>query len=74
MEDRILLLALRGRDADVIGQLLTKQGHQSVACTGVPDLANGLALGAATAIVTEESLLGVDHEPIWNWLGEQEAW
>ncbi|MES2441813.1 MAG: ATP-binding protein [Pseudomonadota bacterium] len=74
MEQRILLLALRGRDAPVIAQLLAKQGHASTICTSAAMLAHELTLGASTALVTEESLVGADHTPIETWLAAQEAW
>jgi signal transduction histidine kinase/CheY-like chemotaxis protein len=74
VEQRILLLALRGRDAPVIAQLLEKQGHVSTICTSAAMLAQELALGAATALVTEESLIGADHAVITGWLAAQEAW
>ncbi len=68
------MLALRGRDSDVIGQLLEKQGHVSVKCTDVAHLAGELTQGAATGIVTEESLIGTNQKPLWDWLGDQEPW
>ena len=74
MEQRILLLALRGRDAPVIEGLLTKQGHASTICASAAMLADALAQGAAMAVVTEESLVGADHAPIVSWLAAQEPW
>jgi signal transduction histidine kinase/CheY-like chemotaxis protein len=74
MEQRILLLALRGRDAPVIEQLLGKLGHATTICTSAAMLAHELTLGASTALVTEESLVGADHAPIEQWLAAQEAW
>jgi signal transduction histidine kinase len=74
VEQRILLLALRGRDALVIAQLLQKQGHASTICTSAAMLAHELARGASTVLVTEESLVGADHAPIEDWLAAQEAW
>jgi signal transduction histidine kinase len=74
LEQRVLLLALRGRDAEVIEQLLTRQGHACWAgCTG-EDLAQALAAGAGTAIVTEESLNDIHLAPLLAWLAHQPAW
>mgnify|MGYP006207273639 CR=1 FL=1 len=39
MESRILLLAVKGRDAEVIEQLLAKVGHESVICDTCRELA-----------------------------------
>ena len=74
MEDRILLLALRGRDAIVIDQLLAKQGHAGVVCTSAADMAEELGHGAGTAVITEESLVGADCATLDAWIAAQEAW
>lgn len=74
MEERILLLALRGRDAVVIETLLSKQGYGSTVCTSTGILAQQLASGAATAIITEESLAGVDRNDLDAWVAQQAPW
>lgn len=74
MEQRILLLALKGRDASVIQQLLTRAGHESLICETCAELAREGRRGAAIAVVTEESLLAADTSAIDAWLGEQPAW
>ena len=74
MEWRILLLALKGRDAPVIQQLLSRAGHESVICENCSDLAREGRRGAAIAVVTEESLLAADITEIDRWLSEQPAW
>ncbi len=74
MEERILLLALRGRDAQVIEQLLTRQGHVTKVCLSSDALAEELALGAGAALVTEESLADTDRGRLAHWLQEQPSW
>ncbi len=74
MEQRILLLALKGRDASVIEQLLGRAGHESLICESCGELAREGRRGAAIAVVTEESLLAADTSAIDAWLGEQPAW
>ena len=74
MEQRILLLALKGRDASVIQQLLDRAGHESLICESCGELAREGRRGAAIAVVTEESLLATDTSAIDAWLGEQPAW
>lgn len=74
MEDRILLLALRGRDAAVIDRLLANQGHATVVCESALGLARELVCGAATALITEESLVGAELDLLEKWLTEQEPW
>lgn len=74
MEERILLLALRGRDAAVIETLLSKQGYGSSVCPSTGFLAEQLAGGAATAIITEESLAGADRHDLDAWVAQQPPW
>jgi signal transduction histidine kinase/CheY-like chemotaxis protein len=74
VEERILLLALRGRDAQVIAQLLAKQGHQSQVCGSAEVLAAELAAGGGTALITEESLADTDRSALSAWLARQPAW
>ena len=74
MEDRVLLLALRGRDSQVIEQLLARQGHSCCACTSIAALTEQLARGAGTALVTEESLADSDRGPLVAWLAAQPPW
>ena len=73
VETRILILALRGRDADVMQTLLGKQGVDCLICAGLDEVAQELVLGAGAVIVTEESL-GSVHSPLIAWLEAQPAW
>ncbi|HEX4199427.1 MAG TPA: response regulator [Caulobacteraceae bacterium] len=74
MEDRVLILALRGRDGQVIEQLLARRGHAALICGGVDELAQQLALGAGAALVTEESLAETDRTRLDAWLEAQPPW
>ena len=74
MEERILLLALRGRDAEVCDALLGRQGHACHACRSLDELAEALGGGAGTAVVTEESLADGDWTTLSEWLAEQPPW
>jgi len=74
MDDRILLLALRGRDAEVIDQLLSGAGHHQQICHSLPDLAQQLVQGAGAVVVTEESLSTDERNPLYQWLERQEPW
>lgn len=74
VECRILLLAVKGRDAAVIAQLLAKAGHESLICDSCRDLAREGQRGAAVAVVTEESLLDDDTAALDGWLSEQPSW
>lgn len=74
MEERILLLALRGRDAQVIEQLLARAGHSCLVCASIGALADALAEGGGAALITEESIGGMDGASLSNWLARQEPW
>ena len=74
MEERVLLLALRGRDAQVVDQLLSRQGHACCICTSVAELTEQLSAGAGTAVVTEESLVDADREGLVSSLASQPPW
>jgi signal transduction histidine kinase len=74
VEERILLLALRGRDAQVIEQLLSRQGHLTKVCDSADEMARELALGAGAALITEESLMGADGRNLAQWLADQPPW
>ncbi|WEF34923.1 response regulator [Pseudoduganella chitinolytica] len=74
LEQRVLLLAPHGRDADVIAGVLARRG---IACAAVPScaaLTAALREGAGAAIVTEEALLRADLGPLLAWLGGQAPW
>jgi signal transduction histidine kinase len=74
VERRILLLALRGRDAPVIGSILARHEQDYVICNNANDLARHMARGAALAIVTEESLVGDDRTELNACLANQPPW
>lgn len=74
MEDRILVLALRGRDAAVMETLLAKQDYVCTTCTDARALSDELVQGAATAIITEESLAGADRSALDAWVAQQPPW
>ena len=74
MEERVLLLALRGRDAQVVDQLLSRQGHACCICTSVAELTEQLSAGAGTALLTEESLVDAGRDGLDSWLASQPPW
>ncbi|HVL41266.1 MAG TPA: ATP-binding protein, partial [Brevundimonas sp.] len=67
------MLALRGRDAEVMAQVLTRDGQACHACASVDELADQIAVGAGVALVTEESL-HADRTRLTAWLEAQPAW
>jgi signal transduction histidine kinase/CheY-like chemotaxis protein len=71
---RVLLLALRGRDAAVIQQILERQEIDCCECRSVAQLAARLDEEAGLAIVTEESLDDVGNSQLPQWLANQPPW
>ncbi len=69
----VLILAPRGRDAEVIGQVLARAG---VSTRVVPDVAAAIdGLGACAAVVaTEEALAGPDLRRLLALTAAQPAW
>jgi signal transduction histidine kinase/ActR/RegA family two-component response regulator len=74
VEHRVLILAPRGRDAQVIEQLLVAQRHESLICISVGELACQLHAGASAALITEETLRGADLQCLLEWLRAQPTW
>ena len=70
----VLLLALRGRDAAVIGQLLGADGVACRACDSARALAAALDDETGAVIVTEESLEDVRGSGLFEWIERQPPW
>jgi signal transduction histidine kinase/CheY-like chemotaxis protein len=73
-EQRVLILAPRGRDAGVIEQLLAKSGTPACICQDVATWISELRNGAAATIVTEEALVEADTASLDHWVDHQPPW
>jgi PAS domain S-box-containing protein len=74
IEERILVLAPKGRDAQVIERVL---GHESFfchICASHDELTRELDAGAGAALVAEEALIGADLGMLAAWLQAQQPW
>ena len=74
MEQRVLILAPFGRDADVIAEVLRKDDRICVTCRDVEALTAALDAGAGAALIAEEALAGDHALRLFNWLEQQPAW
>ncbi len=72
-ELRILVLARVGRDAELLSAALDRHGFPSTVLSSVDEIFREMTLGAAAAIVTEESLNGTG-ETWGRGLQAQPAW
>jgi PAS domain S-box-containing protein len=73
-EDRILVLAPIGRDAELTAGALQKAGMISKPCPALQDLCACIEEGAAVVIVGEEALNPAAVESISKVLGRQPQW
>ncbi|MDB5938079.1 MAG: histidine kinase [Polaromonas sp.] len=73
-EERILVLAPKGRDAQVIEQVLLRDAVHCHACTGYLDFLDQLDLPAGAALIVEEALNGVDISQLIGKLETQPSW
>ena len=74
LEHRLLILAPRGRDAEVIAEALERERFRCLALDGIEALLAAMAEGAAAAIVAEEALDGGALEALAVRLQRQAPW
>ncbi|TLU73253.1 ATP-binding protein [Lichenicoccus roseus] len=74
MPEHFSILAPRGRDAAIIGQVLQRTGIVCTVCAGLAGLRESLDGNIGGAVVTEESLSGADLEPVLDWIAGQPSW
>ncbi|CAH2802743.1 MAG: Sensory box sensor histidine kinase/response regulator (EC [uncultured Paraburkholderia sp.] len=74
MEQRVLILAPFGRDADVIAEVLNKDNRVCVICRDADALTEALDAGAGSALIAEEALAGKHATRLFDWLENQPAW
>ena len=74
MENRVIILAPRGRDAAIAGDLLTKNGIPSTICRDQADLIEHLDAAAGAVLLTEEALTTGDTTALADWVAAQPKW
>lgn len=74
MEHRLLILAPRGRDADVAANLFEKNGIKALVCRDAAALLKAIDIDAGAVMITEEVLAGSDIGPLADWIAHQPAW
>ncbi len=74
VDQRVLILAPRGRDAAVMAQVLATTSQPAHVCDSLDALVASLADGAGVALATEEALAGANHQPLVQWIASQPAW
>ncbi len=74
MEYRLLILAPRGRDADVAANLFDKAGIDAFICRDMAALRAAIDSDAGAVMITEEALAENDTGPLAEWIAGQPAW
>jgi signal transduction histidine kinase len=74
MEERVLILAPRGRDSVIAAELLQKNGHSVRVCEDLAELVDELETGAGSALITEEALAGTGRDALSAWVAAQPKW
>ena len=74
LEQRVLVLAPVGRDAQAAAQHLAESKLHSVVCDDIEDLLIKLGEGAAIALVTEEAFLRGGTQALERWVATQPPW
>lgn len=74
MEDRILILAPKGCDAEVIHQVLAGAGRACAVCPDVGSLAAEMGRVAGAVLITEEALAGADRSGLIEQIAAQPSW
>lgn len=74
VSERALVLAPRGRDAQVAADMLREAGIEALACPSLPSLVDELNEGAAFVVVTEEAIATADLRSLADWIDDQAEW
>ncbi|RXZ33169.1 response regulator [Oxalobacteraceae bacterium CAVE-383] len=73
-EQRTLVLAPQGRDAETISHVLRLNHIDSHICANIGMLTEELRAGAGAALITDEALESQNLAPLIDWLAAQPAW
>ncbi|HZH33099.1 MAG TPA: ATP-binding protein [Pyrinomonadaceae bacterium] len=73
-DERVLLLAPTGMDAQMIARVLGEAGVAAEACADIRDFCRKLPAGAGAAFITEEALDAEALQCLVDALGEQPPW
>ncbi len=74
MQERIVILAPRGRDAEVVEGVLRRADMPSKICPDLADVRECLGSEVGAVLVTEEALVGDDLDSLLAWCEGQPPW
>jgi signal transduction histidine kinase/CheY-like chemotaxis protein len=74
IDDRVLVLAPIGRDAQAAAHQLAEGGFYCEVCADIDSLHEKLGKGAGVALVTEEALYSAGTDRLKRWVATQPPW
>jgi signal transduction histidine kinase/CheY-like chemotaxis protein len=74
LQQRVLVLAPIGRDAQAAAKHIAERKLDSTICDDIEDLVVKLGEGAASALVTEEAFLQGGTQAVEKWVASQPPW
>ncbi len=74
MQDRVLILAPRGRDAAIAADLLARNAIVATICEDQSALLQDLNTAAGAVLLTEEALTSEDPTALTDWVAAQPSW
>src|SRR5688572_17436632 len=74
VDERVLMLAPTGRDAELMYSVLEEAGVKCVACTDMRELCLSMQEGAAALLIAEEALAEGAYRDLTAVLAQQPPW
>ena len=74
LSERVLVLAPRGRDADIARTILDEAGVSADVCRDLAALIEQMDKGAGIAVVADEALRSADLTALAEWVNAQPPW
>jgi hypothetical protein len=73
-DQRVLILALTGKDAELTCSILTRAGVECLACANLQQLVGELSAGAGAVLLAEEAVVQSRDDCLARWLAAQPSW
>ncbi len=74
VSERVVVLAPKGRDAEIAVQILYEAGFLAEGTASLPSLVDEFLAGAGLAIIADEAVQNADLKPLANALAKQPPW
>ena len=74
LEQRVLVLAVTAKDADLTRTILNRAGIECLPCASLRQLCDELTAGAGAALISEEAVVQSRDNCLADWLAQQTPW